>query len=607
MRSLSQIRPTWPAILLLLLPIAANAETISGIVRDAQAGAPLKSMVVAAYTAAGPLQANATTDVNGRYELTVPGGAYRVLAYDPAGTFATQFTNDAPSFEESPQTTASGATPVTVNFALVRGGTVTGFVTTSGGLRPSFTVAAYNLSGTRRGSTTCNASGNYSIVLPPGTYKVVAYDDAGTFAPSFFQDHLTFADADTVTVNSAQTMSSVDFFLQLGARLSGLVVNDSGSPIPNSVVIAYSTAGLQITFAIAGPDGRFFMTVPPGTYRFVAIDPVFQYAAGYLNGAAAFESSPAFNLIGGQARSDLNFRLDPGGRFAGRVLDAATGTPLRNITVAAYNNDGSLRTFVNTDANGNFVLLLPRGDFRIAAYDINLVYATEFYSQSRSFGAAVAVASAVGQTLTLQPFTLEHGGRLNGTARDQISGATISGIVVAAFDNIGFLVGTTSTFSNGTYRLVLPPAAYRVIAYDPQVRYATVFAGGAPNFESIKPVTISVDSDNGLDFVLTRGTLVSGVVFDDSHDAVAGVEVDAFDLSQNRVASATSASDGSFRMALIPGSYKFMAVDPAGRYRSSYMGGSTFATATTIVVDATGAPRLTLVVQSPARRRAVRH
>ncbi|HSP13763.1 MAG TPA: carboxypeptidase-like regulatory domain-containing protein [Thermoanaerobaculia bacterium] len=594
-------------VLFLLLPLAANAETITGTVRDGQSGTSLKSMVVAAYNAAGSLQANATTDVNGRYDVTVPAGSYRVLAYDPAGVYATQFNNDAPSFEESPPTPVSGSAPVTVNFALHRGGNVTGGVTTSGGLRPAFTVAAYNLSGTRRGFTTTNASGSYSIVLPPGTYKIVTYDDAGSFAPAFFRDKLTFADAEIVTVAAGQTVPSVDFFLQLGARLAGTVTDNTGAPVANAVIIGYSTAGFQITFAIAASDGRFFMTVPPGTYRFVAIDPAYKFAAGYLNAASSFDSSPAFNLAGGQVRTDLNFRLEPGGRVAGRVIDAASGSGLRNMTIAAYNNDGSLRTFVNSDGNGDFVLLLPGGDFRIAAYDTTLVYATEFYSQSKSFAAATAVATSVGQTVTLQPFTLSHGGRLTGAAVDQSTGARISGIAIAAYDGNGFLVGTSLTFSTGTYRLVLPAGAYRVVAYDPQLRYASAFAGSAANFDLISPLNIAVDADTTLNFTLQRGTLVTGTVVEESHEPVPDIEIYALDLNQNRVTSAITGSDGSFRLSLIPGSYKFMAVDPNGRYGTSYMGGSTFSSAVTIIVDAAGAPKLTMTVQPPARRRAVRH
>jgi hypothetical protein len=275
--------------------------------------------------------------------------------------------------------------------------------------------------------------------------------------------------------------------------------------------------------------------------------------------------------------------------------------------VAAYNRDGSLRTFVKSDANGDFTLLLPRGDFRIAAFDVTLVYATQFYPQSKSFAGATAIASSIGQAVTLQPFALSHGGGLTGTVVDQATRATISGATVAAYDTSGFLVGTSFTFSTGTYRMTLPPGAYRVIAWDSQLRYAAAFAGGAPNFESISPVTISADADTVLSLAMTRGTLVSGTVVDDERRPVANIRVDALDLRQNTVASAASRADGSFQLSLVPGSYKFMAVDPDGRYRTSFMGGTSFPTAATITVDATGAPKLSVTVQSPLRRRAARH
>src|SRR6476469_5242729 len=183
------------ALLILFLGTAANAQVLTGIVRDAQTGA-LRSMVVAVYGADGLLKASATTDVNGRYEITLAPGRYRALAYDPADVYATQFSADAPSFEESPESILNSGQTVTVNFSLIRAGTVSGFFLTSSGLRSGVTVAAYNLSGTRRGFTTTNASGNYSLVLPPGIYKIVAYDDDRLFVPSFFNGRTNFADAD---------------------------------------------------------------------------------------------------------------------------------------------------------------------------------------------------------------------------------------------------------------------------------------------------------------------------------------------------------------------------------------------------------------------------
>src|SRR6266511_2674879 len=114
--------------IMLLGSITAGAQSITGTVREAQTGTPLRSMVVAVYTSSGNLQANATTDSNGRYEISLPPGRYRALAYDPTGTYATQFAADAPSFEESPETAITGQQSITVNLTLQRGGTVGGIV-----------------------------------------------------------------------------------------------------------------------------------------------------------------------------------------------------------------------------------------------------------------------------------------------------------------------------------------------------------------------------------------------------------------------------------------------------------------------------------------------
>ncbi|GAC1438753.1 MAG: hypothetical protein NVSMB68_10400 [Thermoanaerobaculia bacterium] len=585
---------------------AVRAQTISGTVRDAENGPPLASMVVEAYTPTGTLQARTTTDANGHYDLAVPAGSYRVLAYDQAGTYATGFAGDAPSFEESaPVTVKSGAT-VTLDFLLHHGVTISGRVTTNGGMR-SFTVAAYNLSGTRRGFIATNDSGSYSIVLPPGSYKFVAYDDAGAFAPSFFRDQSSFTAADIVTVAAGRAAPAVDFFLQLGAHVSGSVTDSNGNPIANASVLAYSAEGKFVSFATTTADGRFTMTLTPGAYRLVAVDNAFKFAAAFLGGAASFENSQVLRLIAGQVTSNLTFLLEPGGLVAGRVVDAVSGAGIAGITVAAYNPDGSSRTFVTTDANGRYVLLLPPGNFRIAAFDPSLIYATQFYPQGTSFFAAVVISSTAGSSISLQPLSLVHGGRVSGIVTDGINHGAIGGAVILAYDTNGNLTGRTTSASNGTYRLVLPPGSYRVVASDPQLFYAPGYSGGATNFDEATTLKIAADTDTTADFALQRGTLVSGSVVNASHEPVAGLEVTILDLNGNRVASATTAADGTFKLAVAAAAYKILIADPAGRYASSYFGGSTFGSASIFNVDATGAPPLTVSVQSISRRRAVHH
>lgn len=597
---------TAPAVIFAFWATAALGQTISGTVTESQNGPVLGSMVVAAYTTAGVLQANTTTNASGHYDLTLPPGLYRVLAYDPGGTYATTFGNDAPSFEESPLIPLATGQTVTANFALRRGVTVTGSVATTGGSRAGVIVAAYNLSGTRRGFTTTNATGNYSLVLPPGNYKFAAYDDAGAFSPAFFRGRTNFFDADVVTVQSGRSLPSIDFLLTLGARASGIVTDAAGIPLGNISLLAYTADGRYLGLVSTGADGRFTMTLPRGSYRFVAIDTSFTYAAAFLDGATSFEASPVVNLIEGQSKSDLMFRLERGGLIAGTVVDAG-GAGIAGITVAAYNIDGTMRTFVTTDASGKYVLLLPPGAFRIGAFDPALVYATQFYPKQIAFIASLSIASTIGQTSALQPFVLSRGGRVSGTVIDRNTGAVIGGALIQAYDSSAMLVASATTGADGRYRMVLPAGAYRLIAADAQVRYAPGYTGGATSFDTSAFIPIIVDAETTADFALSRGTLVIGSVMDESLRPIGGVEVAALDANQNRVATATTSDDGRFRMALVPGSYKFMASDAAGRYLPAYAGGTTFATAASVPIDATGAPGVTILMRGSLRHRSARH
>ena len=601
------VHRTVPAVIFAFWAISAYGQTISGTVSESPNGPVLSSMRVAAYNTAGLLQGNTTTNVSGHYDLSLPSGQYRVLAYDPAGTYATTFANDAPSFEESPLTSIATGQAVTMNFALRRGITVTGTVSVTVGSRAGVTVAAYNLSGSRRGFTTTNSAGTYSLVLPPGSYKFAAYDDAGAFSPAFFRGQTNFADADVIVVESGRSLSSIDFLLTLGARVSGVVTDAAGTPLSNVSVLTYSADGKYLGFGLTSADGRFAMTLPRGSYRFAAIDPSFTYAAGFLNGATSFEASPAVNLIEGQTRTDLQFSLERGGLIVGSVVDA-NGAGIAGITVAAYNLDGTMRTFVTTDASGKYVLLLPAGPFRIGVFDPSLVYATQFYPKQNAFLASISISSTIGQSSTLPPFVLSRGGRVSGTVMDINTRAVIGGAIIQAYDSSGRLIGSTTAGVDGRYRMVLPPGSYRLVATDAQVRYAPGYNGAATSFDTTAPITIGADTETTANFNLSRGTLVIGTVVDESNQTIGGVEVAALDASQNRVATATTADDGSFRLALVPGNYKFIATDAAGRYVPAYMGGMTFATAKPVAIDATGAPRdLTIIMRGSLRHRAVRH
>lgn len=598
--------PGYPRLLsfvvgLLLTPALASAQIFNGTVREASSGAALGSMVVAAYTSAGVLQSNVTTDFNGSYVLAVPAGAYRVLAYDPTGIYATEFANAADSYENSPLTNLGIGGTATFNFALRLGVAITGGVTANGLAVGNVVVAAYNVSGSRRGFAVTGFNGEFSIVVPPGTYKFVAYDDGGFFGPVFYPGKVAFADADALQIIQHQPRR-VGFNLSAAARLAGTVSDPSGAPLGQMLVMAYTLEGAQAGSTTTDASGRFALSLAAGTYRLAAADPGGTYPTAFYGGADSFGTTAAMVLGPGEMKSSLLLAMKTGGRITGKTIDAASGAPVAGITIAAYNLDGTPYTTSVSSASGDFTLVLPVRDFKLVAYDTSLTYATQFHPQEQLFDEAAAIRPVVAQTSTIAPFSLSRGARISGLISNE-GGAPVAGVTVEAYDLRGNLAGSATSGSDGRYLFILSAASYRFLAWDGQLRYAPAYDGGAAAYESTTPREVTATA-TVVDLTVRRATVVSGSVRDASGKALAGHEVQALDAARNRVAKARTREDGSFQLALAAGNYKFVASDPEGFLRRSFFGGSDFATATTVTVGSTSPAPLSFVLEFSPRRRA---
>jgi hypothetical protein len=595
------------ALTALFVATAAAASTITGTVSN-ETHVVLTSMVVAAYDMNGSLQGTATTDSAGHYVLEIQPGNYRILAYDPNGSFATTFDGDADSFDTSPIISVA-AQPTVLDFALRQGGNVTGKVFAANN-RPlaQATVAAYNLSGTRRSFAQCNDTGSYSIVLPPGQYKIVAYDDAGFFAPRFYPDLYGFNDASPVTITAGGTTAGKDIHLEFAAHLGGTVTDsDSGANLARMTVYAYDNTGTNVAQATTNSNGQFVLNVPSGSFRLVATDGNLVYATGYLGDTQSFDQSLAVSLASAQSRLDMEIPLHRGGTVAGRVTGSG-GALLPNIAVAAYNPDGSQRIATHTDGSGAYKLVLSGGAFRLAAFDEQLTYATQFYPTQNTFRAATDILVTPPATIDSIDFALIHGAKISGTVTESGTGVTAFAVSVAAYDEAGDAVNSTITSATGNYILVVPPGTYKVVAFDMALRYATAYGGGEPNYEAAAVYTVNSDRPETLNFTVTRGVRVGGSVTDAASLPLSGIEIRALDLAGNRVAT-TMATAGGFTLVLIPGSYKLLAADLLAHYGNIYYSSSvTFGGATTVIVQS-GAPvpPISFMLSPHLRRRAAPH
>jgi large repetitive protein len=590
---------------------AAFAGTVTGAVRGQETGQPLGSKVVAAYDTGGTLRGSATTDQNGTYVLTLPAGAYRLLAYDNEGVYATAFDGNAGSFETTPVTNVPATGNVSRDFSLATGGYITGRVAGPNGVAQSgATVEVYNLSGTRRAFTTTNAQGTYLIVVPPGEYKVVAYDPSGVLSYSFHRDARSFSESAAVSVAASRTAGGVDFSLSAPGRLSGTVLDAATrTPLGGIDVYAYTASGGEVRKTTTDQAGSFRFTLAPGDYRLVAADPARRYAPGFV-GFSSFELSAVIPLRSGEDRTGVPILVARGAKIAGRVVDAS-GAPVANVTAAAYHLFGALHTTAATDADGRYELLVEPGAYKLVVFDPGLTYATRFFGGVRDFATSGAVGVAAEQRISGFDFSLVRGGRISGIVRE--GNQPRAGITVAAYDAAGILVASTITNASGAYAMVVPPGDYRLVAFNTELdapAYVPAYDLGAPSFDQTVPRSIAAGASVTADFSLRLGSVVAGEVVDADGVSISGIEVFALDAAGNRIAGATTGTvDSGFALAVPPGTYKFVAIDPRGRYAVTYYDGApTLAAARPVEVPNPGVvTRLRFTLEQVMRRRAARH
>jgi hypothetical protein len=269
---------------------------ITGKVMTADTGSPIRGAEVR-LSIDGRFSRLGTTDGEGRFELRdLPAGEYR-MTVSRTGFITMQYGQRRPFETSTSITLAEGATSE-ANVALIRGGVIYGRVLDQFGEPLAGTrvqaLRARIVQGQRRVQTVgvpdqTDDMGGFRIYgLPPGDYYVIAAAGFGEQVkrdpPTYFPGTANFAAAQTITLVPGLE-ASADF--QIGnvrnARVTGIVINSSGSPVPAMVnlnsenvntgpTIEGSSAAAMQVHADAGPDGKFTLeNVPPGPYTLTAM------------------------------------------------------------------------------------------------------------------------------------------------------------------------------------------------------------------------------------------------------------------------------------------------------------------------------------------------
>ena len=295
------------------------AHSITGHVTNASSTA-LVNITVEAFTTAGIQIISTKTNASGDYDLHVASGSYVIKFTDPAKVY--------PSGYYTPTglvTDIGAATVVAVSAANVTGKDIVlpaskhiaGTVTDAS----AAAVAGITVSAGLATATT-NASGAYSLSVPPGSYVVTVQDLSNALPSGYYTSGgtgLTTSLSSATHVNvSAADASGIDVQLPTGASVSGTVTG-SGAPRPGIDVWLLPIGAIDpLTVVTTNASGQFGIKAAPGTFVLKFVDNSGAFSAGFYKSGAT-----------GAFTKDL--------ASASNVVVSGSAIALSSVTLPAYN------------------------------------------------------------------------------------------------------------------------------------------------------------------------------------------------------------------------------------------------------------------------------
>ncbi len=385
----------------------ARAGSLSGTVAYGPAHPAALVVVTAVPLAGGGIRQDGTTDASGHYQITgMPRGSYTVSieTYRGAPSVTWPWTAAAQTAAVVPGGDTSG-----ISFTLIHGGILSGVVTDSKTGKPIPNVGISVDGSGGGGYARTDASGRYSLHVPPGGQQIFLQADPGMTAAG--PQRVVVADGETQTVNFSSTPPLRP------AVVRGVVVGPTGKPVGGAKVTAAGQSQQeQDTQQVTDAHGRFTFDAP-GLMPDMRL-----YAA--LGGL----STPAGALAADGAGKPLTLRLaaHAGLIVRGRVV-TADGRPVAGAAATLYREhasgqDGVGVATAKTNAAGQYLFTpaIPDATYQVGVQAEGFGY--QFTKQSKA---------AVGNLMSFAPLPLPRTDSfVGGTVVDKdgrpIAGADVS-------------------------------------------------------------------------------------------------------------------------------------------------------------------------------------
>lgn len=420
----------------MLLPLELKAAEIVGRVTDADTGQSLPQAVVRAIPVSrGQREIQSRTDSDGRYQLDVVRGKYRLFASLPDSDYLPRFFSATGDPQGDIIEVATFESFRIIDLSLSAGGSIKGTVLRSADAAPVANIRVQAISQDFRSSTYTAPDGSYQFrALPPSAYKVRVLPLDENFISLYYGDTRDPEKAALITLGRHESAANINFRLRYGGVISGRVyANKNREPLAGWRVIAENQSQAEPPY--------FTITDEQGFYTL----------RGLTEGLYTVETRPS-RESGAQSRSRRTYvmlfhddrfdreladrlEIEPGSVFTGidfAMVEAATiaGTvrsryhnrPLPQVLLRSQHTDKAvLNPFqAKTDAAGNYLITgLPPGDYVVDTLLpegirrlVNLFYRDKLSAESGD-----RITLEEGQRARDIDFNLPLGGTIRGSLR----------------------------------------------------------------------------------------------------------------------------------------------------------------------------------------------
>lgn len=334
--------------------------------------------------------------------------------------------------------------------------------------------------------------GRYKISnVPSGKFFMLA--EARGFLNEFWQEAAEAANAKPVEVPASGNVSDIDFTLEKGGAISGLVVSaNDGAPIGGAQVLAWSKTGTAPARGETARDGKYRINgLRAGEYL------VYVEAKGFkpqfFNGADTRDKATPVKVEASNETSGIDFKLEKldvrRGAIAGIVVSEADGNPIPNTLVLALPVQAGPPALGFADQLGSYEIkgLLP-GKYIVLAAAPHFI--AEYFSDVRNWQEATKLEVIAGRVTSSIDFKLAPAPRgaynIGGTLTRGDNRRGESNAVIYAMEN-GVHVASAIPDDQGNYFMSgVPAGEYRIMATGAS---GTGYFGGS-NLNNAQPVFI---------------------------------------------------------------------------------------------------------------------